>query len=219
MNADVFVLVANGESTLMQTEKNFFLKVSSRLSKPNIFVLQNRWDVVTVEEDVEAVEAVRRQHMEKSIAFLVDELKVVDKKTAEDRVFFVSAREALVSRLHQDKGTPVPSGALQVGYEKRLSEFDKFENQFEQCISKSAVKTKFEQHTVSGKSITSDVRGIIEQAYTTNLQLRTDQKKKRQERNNELVDIERDLFSLANKMETEIPTMVKDVLKEVDTAR
>lgn len=42
LDADVFVLVANAESTLMQTEKNFFHKVAKLLSKPNIFILQNR---------------------------------------------------------------------------------------------------------------------------------------------------------------------------------
>lgn len=51
---------------------------------------------------------VRTQHMERNIQFLVDELKVVDKKEGEDRVFFVSAREALTCRTHQDKGTPTP---------------------------------------------------------------------------------------------------------------
>ena len=44
LDADVFVLVANAESTLMQAEKNFFHKVASRLSKPNVFILNNRWD-------------------------------------------------------------------------------------------------------------------------------------------------------------------------------
>lgn len=44
LDADVFVLVANAESTLMVTEKNFFHKVSMKLSKPNIFILNNRWD-------------------------------------------------------------------------------------------------------------------------------------------------------------------------------
>ncbi|XP_046571956.1 mitofusin-2-like [Haliotis rubra] len=215
MDADVFVLVANAMCTLTQTEKNFFHKVSSHLLKSNIFVLQNHWDASSRERNVENI---RRQHMKRSIAFLVDELKVCDRETAEDRVFFVSAYEALVFRLHQDMRTPTPSGELRVGYEKRLSEFDKFENQFEQCISKSAVKTKFEHHTVSGKFITSDVRGIMEQAYTTSLQLKTDQENKRQERNNELVAIERDLFSLDNNIETEIPTIVKDVLREVNTA-
>lgn len=40
-------------------EKNFFHKVSSRLSKPNIFILQNRWDISVGEDDPEEVEQVQ----------------------------------------------------------------------------------------------------------------------------------------------------------------
>jgi mitofusin len=39
------------------------------------------------------------------------------------------------------------------GYKERLVEFNKFEHEFEKCISKSAVQTKFEQHTNRGKEI------------------------------------------------------------------
>ena len=42
LDSDVFVLVANAESTIMLTEKKFFHKVSERLSNPNIFILHNR---------------------------------------------------------------------------------------------------------------------------------------------------------------------------------
>lgn len=68
LDADVFVLVANAESTLTQTvssfssawsvigsnriqEKSFFVKVKEKLSKPNIFILNNRWDACDDEED------------------------------------------------------------------------------------------------------------------------------------------------------------------------
>lgn len=51
LDADVFVLVANAESTLMVTEKNFFHKVSTKLSKPNIFILNNRWDASASEPE------------------------------------------------------------------------------------------------------------------------------------------------------------------------
>ena len=36
---------------------------------------------------------VKNQHLERNISFLVDELKCVDRAQAEDRVFFVSAKE------------------------------------------------------------------------------------------------------------------------------
>lgn len=32
-------------------EKNFFFKVSARLSKPNVFVLNNRWDASASEPE------------------------------------------------------------------------------------------------------------------------------------------------------------------------
>jgi mitofusin len=52
LDADVFILVANAESTMMQAEKNFFHKVSECFSKPNIFILHNRWDASAQEPDM-----------------------------------------------------------------------------------------------------------------------------------------------------------------------
>lgn len=49
------------------------------------------------------------QHLERTIQFLVDELSVMDRFQAEDRVFFVSAREALICRAQTDTRTPTPS--------------------------------------------------------------------------------------------------------------
>ena len=74
---------------------------------------------------------VKQQHLERNAAFLVDELKVVQGHEAPNRVFFVSAREALVSRVNQDKGTPTPSGQLLEGFQGRLFEFANFERKFE----------------------------------------------------------------------------------------
>ena len=47
----------------------------------------------------------------------------------------------------------VLAGFLAEGYQKRYFEFQDFEQKFEECISKSAVKTKFEHHTKGGKRI------------------------------------------------------------------
>lgn len=51
LNADVFVLVLNSESTMTLAEKSFFHTVSQKLSKPNIFVLNNRWDASASEPE------------------------------------------------------------------------------------------------------------------------------------------------------------------------
>ncbi|MBN3273069.1 MFN2 protein, partial [Polyodon spathula] len=129
LDADVFVLVANSESTLMQTEKQFFHKVNERLSTPNIFILNNRWDASASEP--EYMEEVRRQHMDRCTSFLVDELKVVDRAQASDRIFFVSAKEVLQARIQKAQGMPEAGGALAEGFQARMFEFQNFERRFE----------------------------------------------------------------------------------------
>lgn len=94
---------------------------------------------------------VRRQHQERAVDFLVKELKVCSAKEADERIFFVSAKEALVARLAEQGQTG--SIPLAEGFQTRYFEFQDFERKFEECISKSAVKTKFEQHSQRGKYI------------------------------------------------------------------
>lgn len=94
---------------------------------------------------------VRRQHQERAVDFLVKELKVCSPKEAEERIFFISAKEALLARLaEQGQGEHL---SLAEGFQTRYFEFQDFERKFEECISKSAVKTKFEQHSQRGKYI------------------------------------------------------------------
>jgi len=149
LDADVFVLVANAESTLMQAEKNFFHRVNEKLSDPNVFILNNRWDASASEP--EFMEQVRQQHLERGISFLADELKVVSQEQAKDRVFFVSAKETLNSRLK--KPMQSPGYVMAEGYQARLMEFSLFERKFEQCISKSATRTKFNSHVHRASNI------------------------------------------------------------------
>uniref|UniRef100_A0A3P9PKB1 Mitofusin 1b n=1 Tax=Poecilia reticulata TaxID=8081 RepID=A0A3P9PKB1_POERE len=129
LDADVFVLVANSESTLMNTEKHFFHKVNERLSKPNIFILNNRWDASANEP--EYMEDVRKQHTDRCVNFLVEELRVVDRDQAPNRIFFVSAKEVLNSRMQRAQGMPETGGALAEGFKERLKEFQSFERRFE----------------------------------------------------------------------------------------
>ncbi|KAK3104427.1 hypothetical protein FSP39_001827 [Pinctada imbricata] len=215
LDADVFVLVANAESTLMQTEKNFFHKVSSRLSKPNIFILQNRWDVSVSEEEADQV---KEQHYQRNVDFLSNELKVVDKQEAKNRIFFVSSKEALISRLHEDNLTPTPSGSLQKDYPERLFAFANFEKSFESCISKSAVKTKFEQHSQRGKNIMSDLREIMEKTLSTSQTQMTEKQKFREEAADELDYLDKQLILLTSEIKDKIKYMVEDVENKVSYA-
>lgn len=145
-DADVFVLVSNAESTLNIAEKNFFHKVSKMLSKPSLFVLYNKWDIIAQEPD--CIDVVRKQHVSRAVQFLSNELKVVDEEQAKKQTFFVSAREVLKSRMSGP--TPNKSNNNTSDCEERDQEFIAFENKFEECLSKSAVKTKFEKHIKTG---------------------------------------------------------------------
>lgn len=185
LDADVFVLVANAESTLMVTEKNFFHKVNQRLSRPNIFILNNRWDASASEPDT--MELVKNQHLQRNISFLVDELKCVDQAQAEDRVFFVSSKETLTTRMQKHKGMPQEGGAIHVeGFQARQMEFENFERKFEECISKSAIQTKFESHAVSGLKIANVVKDIMEQVVGCAFQRRSRLEKAKKEQEDRL---------------------------------
>ncbi|RMX37554.1 hypothetical protein pdam_00024133 [Pocillopora damicornis] len=172
LDADVFVLVANAESTLMVTEKNFFHKVNQRLSRPNIFILNNRWDASASEPD--RMEQVKDQHLSRNIGFLVDELQCEDKGQAKDRVFFVSAKE--------------------------------------ECISKSAIKTKFESHAVSGLKIAKKLKILMEQRVGCASQQRSTQEKAKKEQENRLKFVKEQLEISTR----EIKCLIKEITSKVE---
>ncbi|KFP22288.1 mitofusin-2 [Egretta garzetta] len=216
LDADVFVLVANSESTLMQTEKQFFHKVNERLSRPNIFILNNRWDASASEP--EYMEEVRRQHMERCTSFLVDELGVVDRAQAGDRIFFVSAKEVLNARIQRAQGMPEGGGALADGFQVRMFEFQNFERRFEECISQSAVKTKFEQHTVRAKQIAEDVRLIMDSVHIAAQEQRVYCLEMREERQERLGFIDKQLELLTQDYKRKIKQITEEVERQVSNA-
>ncbi|ERL86642.1 hypothetical protein D910_04048, partial [Dendroctonus ponderosae] len=214
LDADVFVLVANAESTLMLTEKNFFHKVSEKLSKPNIFILNNRWDASASEP--EFLDQVRRQHQERAIDFLVKELGVCTPKEAEGRIFFISAKEVLQARLaEQGHAASTP---LTEGFQTRYFEFQDFERQFEECISKSAVRTKFEQHAQRGKYIATQLRDILEGIYSEALRLKELKLGQRKALVDKVNHTEQQLVLVTQEMKKKIRNMVEDVEQRVSKA-
>ncbi|XP_065568115.1 transmembrane GTPase Marf-like [Artemia franciscana] len=218
VDADVFVLVANAESTLMLTEKNFFHKVSSRLSKPNIFILNNRWDASANEP--EYLEEVKKQHLQRSVDFLVNELKVISsKEEAENRVFFVSAKEVLQARLNEQKKVPIHSGiAMTEGFFGRLHEFENFEKQFEECISRSAVRTKFDHHTSRGKLIVSNIRMCMENIRETSLKKSEELQGQKVELSRAIEETERQMLLVTKEAKNRIRNMVEEVEIKVSKA-
>lgn len=216
LDADVFVLVANAESTLMVTEKNFFHKVSTKLSKPNIFILNNRWDASASEP--EFFDQVRAQHQERAISFLSEELKVYSPKDAEERVFFISAKETLQARLQEQRGQPAHNGALAEGFQNRYFEFQDFERKFEECISKSAVKTKFEQHSQRGKHIATEIRQTLDAILENAQAMKNEQLNIKKELHDRLNFTEKQLILLTQEMKSKIHHVVEDVEQRVSKA-
>ncbi|XP_028259140.1 mitofusin-1-like [Parambassis ranga] len=207
LDADVFVLVANSESTLMNTEKHFFHKVNERLSKPNIFILNNRWDASANEP--EYTQDVRKQHTDRCVNFLVGELKVVDREQAPDRIFFVSAKEVLNSRMQRAQGMPETGGALAEGFQDRLKEFQSFERRFEECISQSAVKTKF---------FTEKVKNIMDAINIEAAEKRVAALEDREYQMDRLEFVKNQLNLLINDIKQKIKAISEDVEAKVSVA-
>uniref|UniRef100_A0A3Q4BV94 Dynamin-type G domain-containing protein n=1 Tax=Mola mola TaxID=94237 RepID=A0A3Q4BV94_MOLML len=216
LDADVFVLVANSESTLMNTEKHFFHKVNERLSKPNIFILNNRWDASANEP--EYMEDVRKQHTDRCVNFLCEELRVVDRDQAPNRIFFVSAKEVLNSRMQRAQGMPETGGALAEGFQERLKEFQNFERRFEECISQSAVKTKFEQHTIRAKQITEKVKSIMDAVNIEAAEKRVAALEDREYQMDRLEFVRNQLNLLIDDIKKKIKAISEDVASKVSIA-
>lgn len=211
LDADVFVVVANAESTIMQTEKNFFHRVSSRLSKPNIFILNNRWDASAMEP--ETIEEVRQQHMERNVAFLTKELGVMEPHEAENRVFFVSALETLQTALGSN-----PRPHLLEGFQTRLLEFTNFEKIFQECISKTALEVKFAQHSANGKFIASNLKTLWQDVYSSTTYKRSLLWKDLQEKRETLDYTERQLIAVTEDMNETINRTTDNLRKEMSLA-
>ncbi|XP_026742533.1 transmembrane GTPase Marf [Trichoplusia ni] len=212
LDADVFVLVANAESTLMVTEKNFFHKVSTKISQPNIFILNNRWDASASEP--EYLDQVRTQHANRCVDFLSRELRVCSPKEAEERIFFISAKEALLTRM-REREKPVSSPILAEGHQVRYFEFVDFERKFEECISKSAVRTKFAQHSRRGKNIAAEVMAALELIYNTATDQKASKVEKQRILHEQLSAIEDQLTTITRQMKDKINRMVESVEHKV----
>ncbi|XP_074768255.1 mitofusin-1 isoform X2 [Athene noctua] len=180
LDADVFVLVANSESTLMNT--------------------------------------VRRQHMERCLTFLVDELKVIDPVEARNRIFFVSAKEVLSARRQKAQGMPEGGGALAEGFQTRFQEFQHFEQIFEECISQSAVKTKFEQHTIRAKQIIDTVKNIMDAINVAAAEKRVHSMEEREDQRDRLDFVRNQLNILTEDTKEKIKRVTEEVENKVSSA-
>lgn len=183
--------------------------------------------------------------MERASDFLVNELKVVTPDQVSERIFFVSAKEVLQARLQEQKGLPLQckfflrrlltkfcsirisnhiltfkiiAGAIAEGFSIRYLEFQDFERKFEECISKSAVQTKFEQHSHRGKHIVSDTKQLMDSVFNSAQTLRSDKMMNRKELWDKIDFTEKQLQLLTHEMKDKIRQMVEDVECKVSKA-
>jgi len=206
LDSDVFVLVANAESTIMLTEKKFFHKVNERLSNPNLFIVHNRWDASAGEEEQAEV---RKQHTDRATAFLVSELGLCTEEEARNRIFFLSAKEALQTRLQEARGLK-PSIATE-DYFTRYLEYQQFEKQLESCLSSTAVRTKFAAHTARGRDIVVREGAMLGQVQEAAAARRSQEATTRKELLDRLDFTERQLEMLTAEMKDKICALVEDV--------
>ena len=96
---------------------------------------------------------VHKLHVKRAIEFLVNELNVCTPEEAVSRIFFISAKEVLQARVNERNGQALNRGALAEGCRSRYEKFEEFEHIFEDLISKSAIQTKFLNHSQQGKHI------------------------------------------------------------------
>ncbi|XP_075590500.1 transmembrane GTPase Marf-like isoform X2 [Dermatophagoides farinae] len=216
LDADVFVLVSNAESTLMQTEKNFFIKVKEKLSKPNIFILNNRWDASAHELD--SLDLVRKQHLKRDKDFLVNDMGVLDENNAQNHVFFVSAIEVLRARLELEEGKQINISNYAHGFESRFREFIDFEKKFEQCLSKSAVQTKFGQHTLEVIKMTDDFNQFLMEISTKTIDVRNEKRNQIKIMKERVQKIKQQFQIFTNEVKLQICNLVKQVEQKVSTA-
>ncbi|XP_043990964.1 mitofusin-1 isoform X2 [Gambusia affinis] len=216
LDADVFVLVGNAESTLMNTEKLFFHKVSERISKPNVFILHNRWDASVTEPEL--IDQVRKQHLDRCISFLSEELRVVEPDRAAGRIFFISAKEVLICRTQRNQGMPETGGAMAEGFQDRLTEFQKFERTFEEFISQSAVRTKFEQHTVRAWQITEAIKTVMDAINIASADRKICCLEEREEQRDRLDFVRGQMSRLSDSVKNRIRTLTDDVTAKVASA-
>lgn len=109
-------------------------------------------------------------------------------------------------------------GALAEGFQNRYFEFQDFERKFEECISKSAVKTKFEQHSSRGKNISGDMRYMLDNIFERANTLRNNKVDQKKLLTDRIQTTENQLMLVTREMKLKIHNMVEEVEQKVSKA-
>ncbi|RWS26651.1 mitofusin-2-like protein, partial [Leptotrombidium deliense] len=150
--------------------------------------------------------------------FLCDELKVVSQDEAKDRVFFVSAKEVLQIRSQQQSGQPINTSTFVEGFNVRYGEFELFERKFEECLSKAAIKTKFNQHAKRGRTVISQLTAIWDSIYTRATESRDEKVTLRNQLYDKFEETQLQIQQITSEVKLHICHLVEQVENKVGSA-
>lgn len=122
------------------------------------------------------------------------------------------------ARICESKGQPPNNGALAEGFSNRYFEFQDFERKFEECISKSAVKTKFEQHSSRGKTIANEMHQMLDEIFERAGSIRNKKLEQKSILTDRIGHTEQELMSITREMKLKIHNMVEEVEQKVSKA-
>ncbi|CAB1453151.1 unnamed protein product [Pleuronectes platessa] len=114
--------------------------------------------------------------------------------------------------------SPPAGGALAEGFQDRLREFQRFERTFEEFISQSAVKTKFEQHTVTGRQVTEDITAVMDDINIASADRKICCLEEREEQRDRLDFVRGQMNHLRDNVRDKIKTLSEDVAAKVTSA-
>ncbi|XP_041478610.1 transmembrane GTPase Marf-like [Lytechinus variegatus] len=131
-DSDVHLFIVNPKTVMSPEEREHFVEVGKRLSKPDIIVGFTQWDLSARERHPEEVKA---RHVD-SVFELLKELDVVSTRMeAEERCFFYSGTEALDLALNE-------KGFLTRGWEERFKTFQNFMSKIEERVTTAGITAK-----------------------------------------------------------------------------
>ncbi|KAJ8948205.1 hypothetical protein NQ318_010481 [Aromia moschata] len=215
LDADVFVLVANAESTLMVTEKNFFHKVSTKLSKPNIFILNNRWDASATEP--EFLDQVRKAAPGKGNRFFGEGIKgMYPERSGRENILHLCQGGSTSPTGRTGANCVNPADRRVPDQVFRIPRFrEEIRGMYFQVGSQDEIRTALAER---GKYIANELRDILDGIYNDALKLKEDKLVRRKELTDKINYTEQQLMVITQEMKKKIHTMVEDVEQRVSKA-
>ncbi|MES1902351.1 MAG: Mitofusin-2 [Paramarteilia canceri] len=165
IDADLFIFVNNGESSLMQVEKEFFKLVIDRVANPEIIFVVNQWDKCIISKDTD-INCLSYQHLERIKDFLSNTLNLSTENFSVNKdIFFISASLALQERLHRRETLPknfkkAPDQQLLPVCNALNESFDNFLNELDSRLTDRGVCEKLKRLKLALENVVEDFEGL-----------------------------------------------------------